>query len=85
MCKKLSAKEKADHKAAKDKLVAFDGIDPEVHHTMVTELEETKAQLEAVKKDGTIDEYEAGADHFRSRQTGCGPGRAQRRVSPETA
>lgn len=49
-------KERSDHKAAKDALRAFDGIDPEVVHAQATELEETKAQLDAIKKDGTIDE-----------------------------
>jgi hypothetical protein len=49
-------KEKEDHKKAKTSLSAFDGIDPEVYHTLETSLEETKAQLEAVKKDGSIDE-----------------------------
>jgi len=49
-------KERNDHKIVKDKLTTFDGIDPEEHHTLVTTLEETKAQLEAVKKDGTFDE-----------------------------
>lgn len=49
-------KEKEDHKKAKTALSAFDGVDVEVYHTLETSLEETKAQLEAVKKDGTIDE-----------------------------
>lgn len=49
-------KEKLDHKAAKDALKPFEGIDPEVVHTQTTELEEVRAQLDAIKKDGTIDE-----------------------------
>ena len=49
-------KEKADHKAAKDLLKTYEGVDVEVYHTQATELEETKAQLDAIKKDGTIDE-----------------------------
>lgn len=49
-------KEKTDHKTVKDALKAFEGIDVEVYHTLETTLEETKAQLEAVKKDGTFDE-----------------------------
>lgn len=49
-------KEKVEHKTAKDALKAFEGIVPEEHLKLITELEETKATLEAVKKDGTIDE-----------------------------
>jgi hypothetical protein len=49
-------KEKLEAKAAKEKLATFDGIVPEEHHALVTTLEETKAQLEAVKKDGSLDE-----------------------------
>jgi hypothetical protein len=49
-------KEKEDHKKVKETLKTFEGIDPEEHHTLATTLEETKAQLEAVKKDGTFDE-----------------------------
>ena len=49
-------KEKADHKIVKDALKGYEGVDVEVYHTLTTELEETKAQLDAVKKDGTIDE-----------------------------
>jgi hypothetical protein len=49
-------KEKNDHRATKTALTAFDGIDPEVFHTQATELEETKAQLDAIKADGSIDE-----------------------------
>lgn len=49
-------KERTEHKAAKEALKAFDGVDVEVYHGLQTTLEETKAQLEAVKKDGTFDE-----------------------------
>lgn len=49
-------KERKDHKEAKDKLAAFADIDPEAVHTMETELESAKAQLEAINKDGRIDE-----------------------------
>ena len=49
-------KEKADHKVVKDLLKGYDGVDVEVYHGLTTELEETKAQLDAVKKDGTFDE-----------------------------
>jgi hypothetical protein len=49
-------KEKADHKLAKAAFAPFEGLDPEVIHAQATELEETKAQLDAIKKDGTIDE-----------------------------
>lgn len=49
-------KEKEDHKKARESLKTFEGIDPEVVHAQATELEDTKAQLEAVKKDGTFDE-----------------------------
>jgi hypothetical protein len=49
-------KEKADHKAVKELLKPFEGLDAELIHLQATELEETKAQLDAIKKDGTIDE-----------------------------
>jgi hypothetical protein len=49
-------KEKADHKVVKDALKGYEGVDVEVYHSQATELEETKAQLDAIKKDGTIDE-----------------------------
>jgi len=48
--------ERNDHKAVKTAFAPFEGLDPEVIHAQATELEETKAQLAAVKKDGTIDE-----------------------------
>jgi hypothetical protein len=49
-------KEKAERKVIAETLKTFDGIDPEEHHKLTTSLEEVTAQLEAVKKDGTIDE-----------------------------
>lgn len=49
-------KEKNDHKATKQLLVPFEGLDPETIHATATELEEVKAQLDAIKADGTIDE-----------------------------
>jgi hypothetical protein len=50
------AKERTDHKATKAKLEAFGDLDPETAPSLLTELEETKAQLEAIKVDGSIDE-----------------------------
>lgn len=49
-------KERKDHKAAKDALAPFEGLDPEAVHAMQNELESAKAQLEAINKDGRIDE-----------------------------
>jgi hypothetical protein len=49
-------KERKDHKETKDKLAVYADIDPEAVHTMSTELESAKAQLEAINKDGRIDE-----------------------------
>lgn len=49
-------KERSDHKATKALLVPFEGLDPETVHATATELEEVKAQLDAIKADGTIDE-----------------------------
>ncbi len=49
-------KERNDHKTLKAAFSPFEGLDPEVIHAQATELEETKAQLEAIKTDGTIDE-----------------------------
>jgi hypothetical protein len=48
-------KERNDHKTTKEALKAFEGLDPEAVHAQATELEEAKAQLEAVK-DGKLDE-----------------------------
>lgn len=49
-------KERNDHKTTKASLTAFDGLDPEVAAAQAAELEETKAQLAAIKADGSIDE-----------------------------
>jgi hypothetical protein len=49
-------KERADHKVAKESLKAFEGINPEEVHTMQTELESAKAQLEAIGDGGQVDE-----------------------------
>jgi hypothetical protein len=49
-------KERNDHKATRTSLSAFEGLDPEVVSAQAIELEETKAQLAAIKNDGTIDE-----------------------------
>ncbi len=49
-------KERNDHKAVKEKLAAFGDIDPATIHDQLDHLTEVEAQLEAVKKDGTIDE-----------------------------
>lgn len=49
-------KERGDHKTLKDLYRPFEGLDPEVLLAQETELEETKAQLAAIKADGTIDE-----------------------------
>lgn len=49
-------KEKADHKTTKTALQAFDGVDAEAFHTQANELETVKAQLEAIDKNGQIDQ-----------------------------
>lgn len=49
-------KERNDHRATKDELKKFEGIDPEQVHANETALEEAKAQLDAINKDGRIDE-----------------------------
>lgn len=49
-------KEKLDHKAAKDALRPFEGLDVDALLSAQNELDETKAQLAAVKADGSIDE-----------------------------
>lgn len=49
-------KEKSDHRETKDALRPFEGLDADVIHAQATALEEVTAQLEAVKKDGSIDE-----------------------------
>ena len=49
-------KEREAHKATKDKLAKFGDLDPETIPTQLAELEETKARLEAVTKEGKLDE-----------------------------
>lgn len=49
-------KERGDHKKTKDLLVPFEGLDPEAVATQATKLEEVTAQLEAINKDGRLDE-----------------------------
>lgn len=49
-------KEKNDHKATKQLLVPFEGLDPETIVANQTKLEEVTAQLEAINKDGRVDE-----------------------------
>jgi hypothetical protein len=49
-------KERTEHKAAKDALTKFSGIDPEVIHAQLAELDETKAKLEAIAPGGKLDE-----------------------------
>jgi hypothetical protein len=49
-------KEKADHKATKESLVKFHGIDPETVNAQLEELESTKTQLETLTKGGALDE-----------------------------
>lgn len=49
-------KEKVEHKATKAALIPFEGLDPEEILTTQTKLEEATAQLEAINKDGRIDE-----------------------------
>lgn len=48
-------KERADHKAAKDKLSKFGDVDPESLPATLAELEDTKAQLATAVKDGKVD------------------------------
>lgn len=49
-------KERADHKAAKTALQAFEGIDAATVTESLNELETVKAQLDAINKDGRVDE-----------------------------
>lgn len=49
-------KEKTDHKAAKEALLKFADINADEVHAQLDELAETKARLEAVTKDGKLDE-----------------------------
>ncbi len=49
-------KERNDHKVTKAALAPFDGFDPEAITSNQAALEEARAQLEAINKDGRIDE-----------------------------
>jgi hypothetical protein len=49
-------KERNDHKQTKAALVPFEGLDPDQISANATALEEARAQLEAINKDGRIDE-----------------------------
>lgn len=49
-------KERNDHKIAKEALKAFEGFDPEAITEQAHKLEEVTAQLEAINKDGRVDE-----------------------------
>ena len=49
-------KEKNDHKQTKLAFAPFEGLDPEAVEKTTHDLEEAKAQLEAINKDGRIDE-----------------------------
>jgi hypothetical protein len=50
------AKERADHKATKSAFAPFDGLDADSILKTQTDLEEARAQLEAINKDGRVDE-----------------------------
>lgn len=49
-------KERKDHKAAKEDLKRFEGVDLDQIEANASALEEAKAQLEAINKDGRVDE-----------------------------
>jgi hypothetical protein len=49
-------KERNDHKATKAAFAPFEGLDADLVASQAIELEETKAQLDAIKADGSIDE-----------------------------
>lgn len=49
-------KERSDHKATKAQLAPFEGIDPDAIEANQSALEEARAQLEAINKDGRVDE-----------------------------
>lgn len=49
-------KERADHKQTKAALAPFEGLDPEAVEAQAHKLEEVTAQLEAINKDGRVDE-----------------------------
>ena len=65
-------KEKADHKTTKEKLTKFGDLDPERVTEQLSELEATKAQLDAAIKDGTVDpkKTEAAVDAAVKRALG---------------
>lgn len=50
------AKERTDHKATKAAFAPFDGLDADSIQKTATDLEEARAQLEAINKDGRVDE-----------------------------
>jgi hypothetical protein len=50
------AKERADHKAAREKLQKFGEIDPDTIPATLEELADAKARLESITKDGKINE-----------------------------
>jgi len=49
-------KERNDHKATKALLAPFEGLDPDQITANATALEEARAQLDAINKDGRLDE-----------------------------
>ena len=65
-------KERADHKAVKDKLVAFGDVDPATLPVMQEELAEAKAKLEAVTAEGKdkIEAVQAQIDAAIARAVG---------------
>lgn len=50
------SKERADHRATREALAKFSGIDAETVHAQLEELDGARAQLEAFTKDGKLDE-----------------------------
>jgi len=50
------SKERQDHRATKETLTKFSGIDAETVHAQLEELESTKSQLEALKGEGKLDD-----------------------------
>lgn len=48
--------EKTEHKAAKDALLKFGDLNPDEVHSQLDELAETRARLDALTKEGKIDE-----------------------------
>jgi hypothetical protein len=49
-------KERKDHASVREQLKAFEGLDPNEVAATATKLEEVQAQLDAINKDGRIDE-----------------------------